>query len=305
MVTPGGNRLYVSDHETALEIFRRRKDFRRDIKTMSVLNIYGQNISTTDGHEWQKHRKATVVAFAGNNELVWKESLAQARSMLESWLGTSGPICTTSKDTKTLTLNVLTAALFHDVLGADKGYKTSDVDDTSAQYGDSLKTMMLNIIPILVLGARRLQYRWMPMSLKRAGCAVDEFRTYVLGLINEEKMDIKRGRKTRTNLVASLVRACNTEQSDMHYQLRNRLTENEVVSNVFVYAIAGKDTTSITLAHAIVYLAVHPTTQEWIRLELNHYMRNRDEIVAYEIYPKLRRCMAVMVCLSKSPVGPF
>jgi hypothetical protein len=79
VVHPGGLQLCVADASLIYEILQRRTDFRRNMEEMAILNVYGKNMSTTDDQEWQRHRKMTGVTFTEkNNELVWKQSLAQA-----------------------------------------------------------------------------------------------------------------------------------------------------------------------------------------------------------------------------------
>jgi hypothetical protein len=80
VVHPGGLQLCVADAEIIYDILQRRKDFRRNMEEMAVLNVYGKNLSTTDDQEWQRHRKMTAVTFTEkNNELVWTQSLIQAK----------------------------------------------------------------------------------------------------------------------------------------------------------------------------------------------------------------------------------
>jgi hypothetical protein len=80
VVHPGGLQLCVADAEVTYDILQRRTEFRRNMEEFAVVNVYGKNLSTTDGEEWQRHRKMTGVTFTEkNNELVWKQSLVQAR----------------------------------------------------------------------------------------------------------------------------------------------------------------------------------------------------------------------------------
>jgi hypothetical protein len=82
LVHPGGLQLCVADAAIIYEILQRRCDFRRNMDEMAVLNVYGKNLSTTDDQEWQRHRKMTGVTFTEkNNELVWTQSLSQAKGM--------------------------------------------------------------------------------------------------------------------------------------------------------------------------------------------------------------------------------
>lgn len=76
LVMPGGNRLHISEPKTAHDILKRRKDFTGESKIMQLLHVYGNNVFTTDGPEWWKHRKANMRAFADIDQLVWQESLA-------------------------------------------------------------------------------------------------------------------------------------------------------------------------------------------------------------------------------------
>lgn len=80
VVHPGGLQLCVADAGIIYDILQRRTDFRRNMEEMAVLNVYGKNLSTTDDQEWQRHRKMTAVTFTEkNNELVWMQSLTQAK----------------------------------------------------------------------------------------------------------------------------------------------------------------------------------------------------------------------------------
>lgn len=314
LVTPGRNWVYICNAESVYEILQRRSDFRRDIKQMSVLNVYGKNLSTTDDQEWQKHRKVTAVTFTEkNNELVWEASLAQADGMLRYWNERSTQsIRTVAEDTKVFTLNVLAAALFsqeypfesrkesHTKAKGGKEYR-----EFSYQYRDSLSKILSTIIPIFVIGPTRLKSWWTPTSWKEAGDAVFNFRDYLSKLINEERTQINRRGSHRQNqdLVSALVRACEPLESDIGERHTNNdktqkttLTGEEIISNLFVYAFAGNDTTAITLAHILVNLAANPQTQEWIAEEIRHYLSSQDYSQwNYQNFPKLRRCLAVVV----------
>lgn len=113
LVTPGCNYLSVSDPSVIGEVIHRRTDFRRNMEQFAVVDVYGKNLSTVDDDEWKKHRKITAITFTEkNNELVWRQSLAQAQGMLQYWLRHPS-VNTIANDTKVFTLNVLAAAIFN------------------------------------------------------------------------------------------------------------------------------------------------------------------------------------------------
>lgn len=74
------------------------------------------------------------------------------------------------------------------------------------------------------------------------------------------------------------------------------LTEEEILSNLFVYAFAGNDTTAISLANLLVHLAANPETQEWISQEITYYLpEGSTSSWDYQSFAKLKRCGALVV----------
>jgi cytochrome P450 len=285
LVSPGGNRLYIADPQVAKEILKQRKRFPRDLHMMQMLSVFGKNVFTSGGPEWQKHRKATMIAFADIDQMVWQESSVQADVMIEESLNSDGPVRTVAEQTKLLTLNVLTETLFAGSLarGHPKGI---DGKDASLPYRDSMRRILYNVIPILVFGSSTLQSWWMPATMKRAGRAVPAFRKFVMDMIDEEKGESRGSTRTNRNLVTSLIRACKAHNPDKYHLRRFVITEDEIISNIFVYAVAGMDTTSI------VFLSAHPEYQDWIAEEVAFYA---PQGLAYDHFSNLKRCTAIMV----------
>ncbi len=305
LVTPGGNWLCVSDASIFADVLHRRTDFRRNMEQFAVLNVYGKNLSTTDDEEWQKHRKVTAITFTEkNNELVWQQSLLQARGMINYWLQQKS-VNTIVDDTKVFTLNVLAAAIFNKPYPFQSAGTKAQDTDASYQYRDSLGKILAYIIPIFICGERGLQAWWTPKSWKAAGTAISTFRAYVTSLITEEREYMRCGEQKNSHLVAALVRACESEKNDLLASSKKTvastrdmtLTEEEIISNLFVYAFAGNDTTAIALSHILVDLAAHPEVQEWIAEELDFYLPDEEVgLWEYAVFPKLKRCLAVVVC---------
>lgn len=215
--------------------------------------------------------------------------------MLRLWLSSNEHVSIIAEDAKVLTLNVLATTLF----GASAGSTNEDMSmssDPSSPYGASIRTMLYNAIPILVFGEMYLRCWWMPTTMRRAGVEIPAFRNFVKSMIYEVRTDIANGKRTQQNLVASLVQACEVTNSGRRFQRQFLITENEINRNLFVYAVAGMDTTSITLSTAIIHLAAHPELQDWIADEVAHYSATGSITeLGFDIFPKLKRCMAVMV----------
>jgi cytochrome P450 len=306
LVAPGGNWIYVADPKAAWDILKRPRDFGRNVEQLAVLNVYGKNLSTTEGHEWQKHRKVTAATFTErNNELVWQSSLSQGHSMLQYWLQRAPqPVRSVADDCKTFTLNVLAAALFtkpYPFEGQEEMKKrhtsVEDPSDDSHQYRDSFSKILRGIILIAIFGGETLKRSsWMPKSWNQVGQAVQDFRLYVMKMIEEERESIDKNVSTRKDLVSALVRASLAQQNDDRDMT---ITEQDIISNTFVYGFAGNDTTAISLAHTIMNLAAYPATQEWIREEVRYYCEDDDFTKwPYATWTKLKRCQAVVVSIN-------
>lgn len=303
LVAPGGYWIYVAEPKAVWDILKRPRDFGRNIEQLAVLNVYGKNLSTTQGHEWQKHRKVTAATFTErNNELVWQSSLSQGHSMLQYWLKRAPqPTRSVADDCKTFTLNVLAAALFtkpYPFEGQEEMKRrhtgVEEPSDDSHQYRDSFSKILRGIILIAIFGGDTLRNSsWMPNSWIQVGQAVQNFRSYVLKMIEEERTNIDKNVSTRKDLVSALVRASLAQQNDGRDMT---ITEQDIISNTFVYGFAGNDTTAISLAHTIVNLAANPTSQEWIREEIRYYCEDEDFTKwPYALWTKLKRCQAVVV----------
>src|SRR5204862_7989632 len=79
-----------------------------------LLEVYGPCISTASWMDWPRHRKVLATPF---NEsimtFVWDETIQQTHQMLESWTRKAlQHVPSISKDTRTLSLNVLAATGF-------------------------------------------------------------------------------------------------------------------------------------------------------------------------------------------------
>jgi cytochrome P450 len=246
-------------------------------------------IIQTDGQTWQKHRKVTAGAFnEQNNEAVWHESIQQAKDMVKYWAGKQA-IRSTADDTRTFSLHVLSSAGFGKSYPF-QGHEERLSTDVSANYKDSLQTILDNCIALFILGTKVISKRWMPRKITDLHRAVVKFKAYMTEVYDAEKNAIADGTSASKNLMSALVRA-SQDHSD------GGLSESEIYGNMFLFNFAGHDTTAHTLAFAVVLLSTQSTVQDWIHEELCHVLRERseDEWSYADDFPRLKRCLAVML----------
>ena len=55
---------------------------------------------------------------------------------------------------------------------------------------------------------------------------------------------------------------------------QQRLTDDEIVAHGVFIAVAGHETTASALSYISYHLAIHPTIQEKVQLEIDDYFKN-------------------------------
>lgn len=237
---------------------------------------------------------------------VWNESLRQARGMLKSWTSFSeAGIPSYQRDTRTLSLNVLTAIGFgklYDFRGS-----TEPVIDEIGEYRDSLQTVLDNIILLLVVPFRVLTL--IPGQWTRIGNAGISFKKHMVKMLEDETTALNQGKSGSGGIMPGFVRAADlyhresgadfdlagTDSADIT-RTKKGLSPDEIYGNLFVINFAGHDTTANTLAFATLLLAAHPDVQAWLAVEINAITKNKpiEEWDYKELFPRLSRCRAVM-----------
>lgn len=223
--------------------------------------------------------------------------------MLRAWTrwGQSGTIGI-ARDTRTLSLDVLAA------IGFRKSYKfrasTEPGPDEARNYRESLMLTLDNALFMMLVPPKLLTMPFVPKTWARIGQATNDFRRYMMDMLNEERQLLDAGKPGTGNLMSSLVRASKDEQMKKSKNITdnsNGLTVNEILGNIFVINFAGHDTTANTLAYAILLFAAYPEVQDWVGEELNEVLKgSSSEAWNYEqLFPRLKRCLAVLV--SKCP----
>jgi cytochrome P450 len=120
--------------------------------------------------------------------------------------------------------------------------------------------------------------------------------------VEDERKLMESGSQGSGNLVSTLVRAGTSDKTqELSATAGERnvkpLTDAEIFGNIFVFNFAGHDTTAISLVYAVLLLAANPEVQDWIHEEINYHVKDADvSTLKYgDIFPKLKRCLAVLV----------
>ncbi len=211
----------------------------------------------------------------------------------------------TVPDTATLALHVLTAVGFGLSYPFHGGVRNLP-QGHSMTYRDALSMCLRNIITFAIFPKRVLSMSYVPKRLQSLGVAAKEFQRYMEEMLAHER-SVTADRQSRAgNLISSLVRASEEAQKskDSSDSTVLGLTDEEIFGNIFAFNLAGHETTANTLATSLVLLAANPDCQEWLTEEI-HRVLSGPPISGYwkyeEAFPKLQRCLAVMVSIQACP----
>ena len=289
LCTPGINEVIVADPAAVNNLLSRRKDFIKPPIIYDGMNAFGKNLDSVEGETWQRHRKLTAPNFNERvSSSVWAESLRQASQMLDKW--TSSPDGTKSvvEDTATVALHVLTYA----GLGVQYAFKDAGTKIEAPHrmtYRDALHLILSNFTLVVLLPMKSLTSSFMPANFQKVGEACQEFKLYMKEMVDGVKASVANGKgREAHNLLGALVQASQAEAQG--------LSDDELYGNLFIYNLAGHETTANTVATAIAYLAAEPRWQDWIVEEIRAVAGSSSGIANWkyeEMWPQLTRCQAV------------
>lgn len=285
-----------------------------------MLDIFGLNVVTTNGPAWERHRRVTVPPFNERiSETVWDESGRQGAGARAKWMAASasgGVVRSTQSDTTRIAFNVLSAAGygltfdFDDVKGQSGLSEADRAAGHRMSYRDSLFLLLDDFVSLVMYRVgRQLGYPVAAMwgRVREVAVAKDEYAWYMRDMLKSEREKIRRGEvpaeKARAgekeNLMSVLIR--NSEQGSEGATSKTErsgpvLSDDEVYGNLFIYNLAGHDTTAGALNYAVALLAARPKWQEWLAEEIDAVVMEHQSSLKYAtIFPKLIRCLALMV----------
>lgn len=323
VINPNAKHLYLSDPAAADEVLRRCREFIKNPETYAVMELYGTNLDSANGKVWERHRRVTVPPFNERaSEAVWEETGRQVEGARRKW-ERAGVVRSTRQDTTRVAFNVLSATGFGVRCdfeeGGEGGDEAGGADAKGSghrlSYRDALGHMLNNVVMmVLYTIVRGLGWPDWAMwgSLGKMAVAKNEFGLYMAEMLQQERDKTRGGGRLADNnnnkkesLMSVLVKSSDQgmQQADGSSSSVSKggpvLSDDEIYGNLFVYNIAGQDTTAGTMNYAIVMLAAEPEWQEWLAEELDVVLKEAEgsssSLKYSAVFPKLSRCQAIMV----------
>ncbi|KAJ3712509.1 family 614/534 cytochrome P450 [Lentinula raphanica] len=231
------------------EVTLSRARFPKPVQQYKVISFFEDNIVASEGDDWKQYRKVAAPAFSDrNNKLIWDETVRIMLNLFDNvWESQESVVIDHAVDiTLPIALFVLGAAAF--------GRRISWEDDEGIPpnhqmtFKDAMHEVYMNcfikiIFPNWAMGLTE--------HTRRVRLAFEELESHMLEMISKRRNAEKK--EERHDLLSSLLDASADDPS---------FTDRDLTGNIFIFLVAGHETTAHTLCFTFAMLALYPDQQE-------------------------------------------
>ncbi|KAI8996609.1 cytochrome P450 [Trametes punicea] len=277
--------FYIADPAVVKEVVGARTRFPKITKLYHSVKTFGSNIMVTEGEEWKRHRKIAAPAFSERNyRLVWDETIRIVDDLIQNvWNDKEVVELPNILDvTVGITLRIIGVAGF--------GRRILWVEDNVVPpgYSMSFKDALFYVSHYIIFKVVFPDWliRWGTPTMRRFALAFDELNKYLREMVQDRRT--AKVREERHDLLSNLLDA-----NEGELDTAAKLTESEVIGNIFIFLVAGYETTAHTLAYAFILLALYPDEQEKFYQSLKATLPS-DQSPTYAEFNSLSYAMAVL-----------
>lgn len=306
LCSPADNIIVTCEPIVLNKVWTETRDIWRMPASQSQLfAFFGQNVTSTFGEDWKRHRKVTVQAFSERTMAgVWRESKRQTR-VLKTTLGheLERSLKRVRSDVDVLAMQILAVVAFgqeNKPTSVPKGHKLS--------LTDSMGFILKHILLTVIFNSLQAPDFLLPGVLRDLKAAVAEVRLYMEELVLRHMQSSSTVKAAApgsrpASLLAAVVNANEVEKrGDSAGAPRKHLTDSELYGNLFAFSLGGFETAAATLTFCLPFLALNPAIQSWVAEEIDRYSvhtskssSESDDADHYNaVYPNLVRTRALM-----------
>ncbi|KAI0763128.1 cytochrome P450 [Irpex lacteus] len=245
----------VADPEVMKQVAAARTKYPKPIELYGVLAIYDSNIVVSEGDEWKRFRKIANPGFSErNNRQVWEDTQRIVLELFEQeWAGKDTVV---HEDMLMITVSI--ALFVISCAGFGQRISWKDEGRRPEGYELSFKETMYRVSTDIITKAAAPNWLLkldLTPKLRRTRVAFDLLEKYMIDMVQERRN--AESKEELNDLMSSLLNA-----SDEEFRGSTKLTVREVISNIFIFLIAGHETTAHTLAFTFILLALYPEEQD-------------------------------------------
>ncbi|KAI0760159.1 cytochrome P450 [Fomes fomentarius] len=281
--------LFLADPAVIKEVIGARSRFPKPMGPYKILLAFGPNLVASEGEEWKRQRKLVAPAFSEkNNRLVWDETVRIVYDLFDNVWGTQNMVEVDNITDLTVPITLLIISV------AGFGRRLSWKEDAIAPAGHEMtfkasrRKEALNLVSrnlFLQLIFPKWVLRWGTPHMRRFHTASNELQRYMQEMIAARRSaEVK---EERHDLFSSLLDA-----NDGLADTGEKLSDDGLFGNVFMFMVAGYETSAHSLAYAFILLALYPDEQEKFYQNIKKVLGD-GRIPTYEEFSTLHYTMAV------------
>ncbi|KAG9249563.1 cytochrome P450 [Emericellopsis atlantica] len=322
LVHPFGLHMFTAEASAISAITTRRDHFPKHTALYGILSQFGDNVVTSEGLLWRRHRRATAASFSERNiALAFAESIRQSLGLIRFWEITNGPgatLRTVERDTMRLALNIIGYVGFG--LRLPWPQETMPEDNAmSAKYGSveppegykmsfvtAIETLLENALTLLLVPSWLL--RLIPYEgVREAVRSRQQYEQFINELMEAKIVDTSKGERTdggmdiMGQLVRSFCHVDSTSSPPREAEPGTVRTREEIRGNAFVMIVAGHETTANAIHFTLIHMASCAASQRRLHRELDELLRDKKvEDLDYEGYFQPLMGSMVGACMNET-----
>ncbi|KAH9003517.1 cytochrome P450 [Lactarius hatsudake] len=265
--------IFLADAAAIKEVITSRARFPKPVRLYSALLVFGSNIIASEGDEWKRYRTIVAPAFSERNtRLVWDETSCIMFDLFDNVWGDRPEIVLDHCVDITLPI-----ALF--VIGvAGFGRRVTWTSNLIVPPGHQMTFKDALHILSSNLGLHFILPNW-AMNLtehtRRVNLAFNELKQYMIEMVDDRRS--AETKEERYDLFSGLLDAAHDDPDG-----GVAITEQELIGNMFVFLLAGHETTAHTLCFTFALLALYPDEQERLYQQIKGIVADLNGIPTYE-----------------------
>ncbi|KIX01228.1 uncharacterized protein Z518_08953 [Rhinocladiella mackenziei CBS 650.93] len=295
LVTPNHNEIVTTDPVAGFELESKYKTWYKPQHHYHIFDLFGKNLLTVNGDEWQRHRKITSPAFREvNYKLVWNEALRQAKQMFQIARSRSqgqNYMEDIKNDSIIFAMHVLSAVGFGHAYDFDGGLRRIPPGH-AVSFSDAMWFIFTKFLRIVMFRNLSLPGWLTPRWLVDIQTHLNEFRQYMEEAIDKQRRAGPPPVGSGADIISALIRANELVKNEEKYILtpagkRSYLNDNELYGNMFILNLVGFEPPANAAMHVLPFLTSYREVQDWAGEEVDKVLGELDILQYEEVFPRL------------------
>ncbi|KAK4705780.1 7SK snRNA methylphosphate capping enzyme, partial [Phenoliferia sp. Uapishka_3] len=280
-VFPPARAFHLADPLAIKTVLADRQRYTKPTHLYRALGHYGMNLAVGEGEVFRRHKKIVTGSFTEKtNEFAWIEAARVVEELLGEWdhnlaKGVDGHLEVKVPDFLRLTLKAGLFIILATSFSARPPWDDNEPSALPAGHRLSFREVMHGVVTgsMVKVMAPEWSYKLPIQRLRHVDECYREFGLYIRESIAERRKlasDPRESEAGRKDLLGALLYASNLEKDEdgdgvgdnTDEKKRATLSDDELMGNMYLFLVAGHETTANTLAFVFTLLALYPEEQE-------------------------------------------